>query len=136
MPSIKTITILDGAATPVSHAFTPQRITKDEVAEFRERLVGPLIAQPEMKLQLKEQKANGLNVVDLRISVPTVTNVVGANGVSVPTVVYSESVFCSFKLPQQGVTAGRANIRMLLSNALKNADVIAVIDNGEALIGA
>lgn len=134
MPTMKNITLLDGKTTPASHVFTPQRIDQQEVAQFRERVAGRLLGQPELSVQLREQK-NGLNAVDLRLALPTVTTVTGDDGIPRSVVAYTNSVFVNLKLPMQGSTQERKDLRVMLSNALLNADVAAVIDNGEAVIG-
>jgi hypothetical protein len=134
MPKMQNITLLDGKTTPASHVFTPQRITPQEVAQFRERIAAQLLGQPELSVQLRERN-DGLYAVDLRLVIPTVATVTGPDGIPKKEILYSNSAFVQIKVPTQGTTQERKDLRVLLSNALLNADIAAVIDNGEALIG-
>lgn len=83
MAAISTITVFDGASTPVSHTLVPVSVSRDKPnrikAEWRETgLAVPTIAQPRLTILL-EQLASGVYRVERKLVVPVMEAVSGQN---------------------------------------------------------
>lgn len=131
MSAIANIAIQDGQAAPVTHTFYP--ITSGSDSSWRENQASlPLIGQGTVVQVLKLDSKNGLNRVRLVLDVPALETATAANSqgyTAAPKVAYSNRVTVEFILPSRGTAAQRKDVRVLLSNLLKDATVVDTIDN-------
>lgn len=131
MSAIAAIVINDGAATPVAHTFNPVASSPD--ALYRENISGlALTGQGTLKLAVVGDKGNGLNKVRLTIDLPALEVVTGQNSLgysAAPKVAYSDKVNVDFILPSRATSQQRKDLRVLLINALANAQVIDAVEN-------
>jgi len=131
MTAIAAIVINDGATTPVAHTFNPVASSPD--ALYRESIVGlALLGQGTIKVVLVSDKGNGLNKVRLTIDLPALEVVSGVNSLgysAAPKVGYSDRVNVDFILPSRATAQQRKDLRVLLMNALANAQIVDAIEN-------
>lgn len=97
MSTIANIVAFDGAATPVSHTFTPVDVTREKgevLAQYREMLsTVPVYAQPSVVLR-KKQMNSGVYRVSVRTEVPVMESVGSQNAAGYtapPKVAYVDS---------------------------------------------
>lgn len=126
------ITINDGKATPVSHVFTPTKIS-GSTAVLNERVAsGIAIGYPMLQFSVTPADAfNGVNRVDLKIAMPQLEVISGSDAgyTPAPAVAFTDTVKVSFLLPGRSTTANRKDLRVLLINALQNSIVVDAVDN-------
>lgn len=124
MSNIASMTLFDGASTPVSHIFTPESI-KDvngtEVATYREILANvPDHAQPRIFLNKKILRS-GVREVSFRIEIPVMESVSGQNSsgyTAAPAIAYVNTmVVKGFFSPRATPTDSRI-ARQLAANML------------------
>lgn len=125
MSVMATLTVNDGAATPVSHAFNPETDSPPtwvdtDAAKAYKHLQYQLIVS-----RKKAQSANGVNRVKVQLMLP-----VGGDGVTIPLseVARFGSATMEFLLPAKGTKQERKDLRVLFLNALQNAQIIDVVD--------
>lgn len=134
MAQISAITINDGQATPVAHVFNPVKSTPPT---YRRNGVSgqAVIAQERMLIQTVIANAiNGVNRVQMELVVPVVeTPAAGAASgyVAPPAVAYELRAKVEFFLHNRSEKAGRKDLRVLLMNALANAQVVSAIEDLE-----
>lgn len=134
MPQNTTIAIQDGAATPVTHTFNPQSIDSNGVAVYKERVSGVPIGQPQLSLSVRAPAGNSATYkVSGRLTMPKVVTTTDSSGKTVTSVDYAPLGTFDFVLPVKADKIDRTNMRVLLSNALKNAVVISMIDDLEGV---
>lgn len=125
MPALATITINDGAATPVAHAFTPRK-SDGVVATLKESLGIPE-AFPDLKLSVREP-VKGSPVWRLRFSLALpVTAVV--DGVTV--VDHVNDFDGTFRISARSLEQARKDLRVMVANLFGNAAVITAIEKLE-----
>lgn len=131
MSAIANIAIQDGQATPVTHTFFP--ITSGQESSWRENQSSlPLVGQGTVLQVLKLDSRNGLNRVRLVLELPALETATGANSAgytAAPRVAYSNRATIEMVLPSRGTAAQRKDLRILLSNLLKDANVVDTVDN-------
>lgn len=131
MSQIANISIADGKATPTTHVFGP--VTSAPEAMYRESLVGlPLIGQGVLSSLLKSQANAPIQRVRVKLSLPALETATGQNAsgyTAAPKVAYSNDVIVDFLLPSRGTPDQRKDLRVMLSNLLKDAQIIDLIDN-------
>lgn len=126
MSAIANIAIADGAATPVTHTFSP--IQSNPFAKW----VDTDAAKPYLASQYsiigrvtRQDSTKGLTRVKLGLVLPTM-----GTGVSLPAseVDYSHQVNIEFICPNRGIKQERKDSRVLARNLLADAQVIDMID--------
>lgn len=126
MSVMTTLAIADGAATPVTHSFQPETDSPatwvdSDAAKAYKHLQYTLILT-----RKKAQSSSGVNRVKVSLMLP-----VGGDGVTVP--VNEVARFCAatveLTMPAKGTLQERKDLRVLLRNALADAQVVDVIDN-------
>lgn len=129
MSAIAPIVIKDGAATPADRTFTPVKTALPAV--WRENL-STLPESGMLKLVVNtQQQANGLVRARVSLTAPAMETATGGNSegyTAAPKVAYSTVGYVEFMLPPRATTQQIKDVRVLLSNALLNAQVIDVID--------
>lgn len=134
MAAIAPISILDGQATAVTHAFNP--IASVPPTYRRNGVAGQaLIAQERLLIKVVPAKTpSGVNRVQIQMVIPV--SEVPAGGASSgytapPAVAHELTVKVEFMLHQRSDLAGRKDLRVLLSNLLKDAAVVSAVDSLE-----
>lgn len=126
MSAIATITIADGAATPVNHAFVPVQTAPQPVWQDTDAAKAYKASQYRFSAVRKAtDSTKGLTRVRLALVLPTM-----GTGVALPAseVDYSHQVTVEFIMPNRGLKQERKDIRTLIKNALADAQVIDMID--------
>jgi hypothetical protein len=128
MPAIAAIAVADGAATPVTHTFTP-RSTNGTVAEFSNNAASTIRGRETLSVEVVTPKsASGANRVLVSFIFPTTATV---NGVE--TVVRSSKVDVAFNFAQDSIAQERKNARVMLANFLASAAAITTIEGPEPI---
>lgn len=128
MSAIATITIDDGAATPVARPFEPDDVNS-QLATWLYKPTGPLIGYNQLTLSVRKS-ASATTVVG-KIVLPTLETISGdAGGYDpVPKLAYNCIGKFEFVLPTRCTEAERNDILALLTNLLADNQVVdAVID--------
>lgn len=129
MSAIAPIVIKDGAATPADRTFTPVKTMLPAV--WRENLsTVPEAGQVKLVVDTKQQ-SNGLIRVKVSLTAPAMETAAGSNSegyTAAPRVAYSTVGSVEFLLPPRATTQQIKDTRVLLSNALLNAQIIDVVD--------
>lgn len=135
MPAFGTITINDGAASPVAHAFDPVEID-GILASYADRSGGIPIGYGVLSISLRKpaNMSTGVYKATVKVSIPTleVTSPSTATGIQpAPTTAYTCVAAMDFLLPGRSTLANRKDVLAYAKNALANAAVVAVIQNLE-----
>lgn len=126
MSAIANITIADGAATPVSHAFVPVQTSPNPIWQDSDAAKAYKAAQYRLSAVRKATDATkGLTRVRLTLVLPTM-----GTGVALPAseVDYSHQATVEFIMPNRGLKQERKDMRVLLLNALADAQVVDMVD--------
>lgn len=128
MPQISTITVVgDGA---VSYAFVPVGIA-GPLATFQERVTsgsGLAASFPQLTASLNRPSKTSRNTkVRLKLVLPVMDTV------DVTKVNHSNSADISFLLPDTSTSAERSNLLTLMSAALADAAVVAMVQDQDSL---
>jgi hypothetical protein len=121
------IVAFDGAATPVTHTFTPIGVSNDPklgiLAEWREIIASvPTYAQLRVSTVLKKLNS-GVYSVRVTVVVPVMESVSGQNAAgytAAPKVAYENTVSLIAYFHERATTAERRLARMLLVNLANN----------------
>lgn len=126
MSAIATITVFDGAASPVSHTLVAESVSRDKnkvLAAWKENLAGvPDYAQIRVSMSLEKMKS-GMFKAEQRVEVPvmeTVTNQNAAGYTAAPKVAYIDTVVTTGWFSQRSIMAGRRLVRQLATNLQGN----------------
>lgn len=130
MAQVANIVIADGATTPVNHTFYP---VSTDPARYREALSSlPLVGQGIVEIVNKGGSDAALQRVRMKIALPALEQATGQNAdgyTAAPKVAYTNTVMVEFLLPARGTVQQRKDLRVMLSNLLKDAQVIDTVDN-------
>lgn len=134
MAQIAAIAINDGASTPVSHVFNP--IMSVPPTYRRNNVAGvALIGQERLLIDtILAKTKDGVNRVRMELVLPVMENPASGTQqgyVAAPGIAHEMRVKVEFFFHQRSESAGRKDLRVLLSNLLLNAQVIDVIDKLE-----
>lgn len=134
MAQIASISINDGAATPLAHVFNP--IMSVPPTFRRNGVAGQaVIAQERLTItNVIAKTVNGVNRVLLELVLPVVESPAGgaASGyVAPPAVAHEMRAKVEFYFHQRSEKQGRKDLRVLLSNLLLNAQVVSATDDLE-----
>lgn len=131
MSAIAKIAIQDGAATPVTHTFSP--VQSDPDAIYRENQASlPLIGQGRVVIAFRSRPADALQRVRVQLELPVLETATSANSsgyTAAPKVAYTVTAVTDLILPARSTAAQRRDLRILLSNALLNDQVVDAIEN-------
>lgn len=127
MPQAISISINDGATTPVAHVFAPAKV-QDTTAVFRNSSSSVLATREELTVRLRE----GRGVVPPKVSIKLLLPVEGTvDGQVVAAREYLGSI--DFVISPKGTKEERKKYRTLLANTLLNAEIAKVIDDVESM---
>lgn len=122
------LTINDGAATPVAKTFAPERVSPDG-SVFSERTASSSAGFIRLGVGLSPASSKRpTNRIDVSLDYPVLQTV---NGVS--TVAYTARFKGYFIVPDVATAAERANIAAFVANALDNTQIRAVIKDLDPL---
>lgn len=131
MSQIANISIADGKATPVVHVFGP--VTSAPEAMYRESLLGlPLVGQGTLSSMLKSAANAPIQRIRVKLNLPALETATGQNAsgyTAAPKIAYSNEVVVDFLLSSRGTPDQRKDLRVMLSNLLKDAQFVDLIDN-------
>jgi hypothetical protein len=131
MAQIANIVVADGATTPINHTFFPLATRPD--AQYREAIASlPLVGQGVTELVNRSGPTATLQRVRVKLALPALEAVTGNNAegyTAAPKVAYTNSAVIDLILPARGTVQQRKDLRVMLSNLLKDAQVIDLIDN-------
>jgi len=140
MSAQASVTVYDGAATPVSHTLVGESIERlpdgTVVARWKESLAGvPDYAQVRLTMT-KRKLPSGVNRVTARSEVPVMESVTDANSsgyTAPPKVAYTDTVDVVGYFHERGVIAGRRLARQLAVNVMGGiATSVAPVTTGPA----
>lgn len=126
MSAIANITIADGATSPVSHAFVPVQTSPNPVWQDTDAAKAYKASQYRISAVRKSNDSTkGLTRVRLALVLPTM-----GTGVALPAseVDYSHQVTVEFIMPNRGLKQERKDLRVLIMNALVDAQVVDMVD--------
>lgn len=134
MAAIAPISILDGKSTPQTHVFNPKRTIPN--AEYKRDGVAGLatVGWESFKIDVKPASNTGVNKVTVELAIPVME--VPAGGTSSgytapPGVAHVLRGKIELYLHNRSVDSDRKDLRVLLMNALANAQVIGAIESLE-----
>lgn len=136
MAAIAPIAIVDGQGTPVTHTYNP--IQTGDVASYKRNgdTAVPVVGFENVLLSLKE--ANGsseaVNRAKISLRIPVLETPSGgapSGYVAPPKVAYFMMATLEMILPNRSTAAQRKDLRVLCSNLLLNAQVVALIEQLE-----
>lgn len=131
MPAIGTVTINDGATTPVAHPFTP--IMVDGIlASWSDKTGGIPVGNPKISIALREPTngQTGVYKVSVKILLPVLeqTSPSTATGIQpAPTVGYTMAAHLDFLLPARSTLQNRKDILAFVKNLLANSVISSVV---------
>lgn len=130
MPATTSIVLMDGKSTPVSHTFSPKAIDRGN-ASFQDLAAPTIIGRDELSLVTADASGGNAVKVTVRLRRPFTETVTDSAGKSTVSVKYQYLGVIELYLPKAGTAAERDDMRTIMSNALVDASVAAVIDNIE-----
>ena len=137
MTAIAALTLLDGAATPVSHTFSPVNIDQAGVARWSDRTGGISLGFPTVSFAMRNpSKGNRSYKMTVKVVVPVleVTSPSTATGIQpAPTLAYNMTANCEMILPERSTQLQRDDLRAYLKNFLANAVVTAAAQSFESV---
>lgn len=126
MPTIGTLTINDGQATPVAHNFDPSS-GADGIATFRDDSASQVLEAGTITAKVaipSAVNANSVARVTLKIKVPTLeTDEVP------PSLAYTTLANLGFVIPLRADLQDRKDILAYSANLLGHADIVDVVEN-------
>lgn len=133
MPANAAIAIQDGAATPVTHTFSPTKIDANGIATFEERVSGVPIGYPTITWSVRAPtKGNSTYKVIGKLSQPKVIDVTDTSGKTVKTVDYVNLATVDLVVSNKSTKQERKDLRVLMANALANALLVTSADDLES----
>lgn len=137
MAAIAPITIADGQDTPVNHTFNPISANPPLYKQNTDDTVAA-IGENELLLTLKRGVASQGNPainrakITLRLPVLETLGSSGASGYEAPpSVAYWLQATVECMLPDRSTGEQRKDLRVLLTNALSNAQIVSLVDTLE-----
>lgn len=130
------IVIVDGAATPLTRTFGPDKI-ENGVATYKDRSGGITAGYGMISITRPKEpqdKVNGSEKVVVQLMLPKL-EIVSGSAISgfepAPRVAYNCVARCEFWLPVRATTQEKENLRVLLIDLLGDAILVDLIDEGE-----
>jgi hypothetical protein len=123
MSALANLGVADGAATPVTHIFSPKAALPNPVWREDSSSV-PLAGQASVVAVSKLSKtSDGMNRVSIKLAVPVMEAIMNQNAAgytAAPKVAYTVTGQVEFILPMRSTQQDRKNVRTMLSNLLKD----------------
>lgn len=132
MPALAPIVLKDGASTPVDHTFTPSKIDASGVASLQERVSGIPVGYPTLTASVRGPTPQSSNYkVVLKLTEPKVVTTTDSSGKAVTSVDYTNIGTIELVISNRSLKQERKDLRILLSNALKDPAFVSIIDDLE-----
>lgn len=134
MANIANISVTDGKTpTAETHVYVPMKSGLD-ASWKRTGVAGqPAVAMEQVLVSMKMQSSpNGVNKIDIDLSIPVLEQVTGgtsAGYTAPPALAHTLRAKVTVFAHQRSDVAGRRDLRVLLSNLLKDAQIVDAIDN-------
>ena len=133
MPQNTAIAIADGASTPVVHTYSPTSIDAG-LAKWNERASGVLIGQPTITWSTRAPtKASPTYKMTGKLTIPKVVVTTDSTGKTVSSVDYTNLASFDIVVSDRSSKQERTDLRVLLSNLLKNAVIVSAVDDAEGI---
>lgn len=133
MPANTSIAIADGASTPVTHTYLPTKV-EGSLASWQERVSGVPIGYPTLSWSWREPSSQSPTYKLVgKLTQPKVVTTTDTTGKTVTSVDYTNLGTVELVLSAKSSKQERTDIRTLMSNALKNATVVSIIDDLEGV---
>lgn len=132
MAQIAPISLLDGKGTAETHVFNPKAVMPPVYK--RDVSTQPAAAWESVAVKVKLAQGSSPNIIDLELQVPVMEQVTGGSStgyVAPPRVAHVMKFKGSFFLDNRSDTSGRKDLRVLVSNLLKDPQVISAIEGFE-----
>lgn len=134
MPQLTTIVLKDGAATPVSHTFSPTGINASGVAQLDERVSGVPIGYPQITWSQRAPSSGSATYkLTGKLTQPKVVTVTDSTGAVSTVVDHSNLGTIELVVSSKSTKQERTDLRVLVSNLLLDPSIIACVDNLEQL---
>lgn len=135
MPAFSSITLNDGAGTPVAHVFGPDTRELDRTS-FADRSGGISVGYPTVQFQTSvPSKASRLYKVRAKIVMPVleVVNSSTYSGITpAPTKAYDMTAEVVFYAPERSTLQNRKDIRAFMKNLLSDAVITTLVETQES----
>lgn len=136
MPAIAAIAIVDGQGTPVTHTYNPVQSVDPATYQRNGDASVPVVGTEQVTLSLRpgNNTSDAVNRARISLRIPVLETPSGGTPsgyVAPPRVAYYLQANVDVFLPNRSTPAQRKDLRVLLSNLLLNAQVLAVIDSLE-----
>jgi len=136
MPTFTTVSLNDGLATPVAHAFAPQEQIAG-VSVFKDRVSGVSVGYPTLSLSIaRPSKTSRLTKVRAKIVVPVLEATVASTASGLipgPTKAYDCAVDINFLLPERCTTQDRTDLLAYAQNLLAHAIMTSLVVSNESI---
>jgi hypothetical protein len=134
MSAFAALTLLDGAATPVSHTFTPRIIDASGVALYEDQATGVAVGFPQVTLSTKRPSKTSNGSKNYRIMQKVVFPVLevsspntGTGFQPAPTKAYELIANLEFVIPERASAVERAHLQAFAANLLASVQGKAMI---------
>lgn len=135
MTAIAALTLADGAATPVSHTFSPVNIDQAGVARWADRSGGISLGFPSVSFSMRNPtKASRAYKVTAKVVTPVleVTSPSTASGIQpAPTKAYDLVCNIDFVLPERSTVQQRKDLLAYVKNYIGNGVITNAINDFE-----
>lgn len=136
MPAIASITINDGATTPVAHVFTPSGI-QGSIASYHDRSGGISVGYPAITISSVTPSKNSKTYkVRAKLVLPVLETQSGtaSNGFTpAPTKAYDLIADMSFVMPARSSLQNRKDLFALAKNLCAQAVMTSVVQDNEVI---
>lgn len=141
MPQLATLTVNDGATTPVAHSFTPTDV-QSGLATWHDRSGGVVVGFPRITAQLKLPTSNSVDGknqnarVQVKVVMPVLEQTSASTGTGIqpaPTKGYDMTFNGEFVLPVRSTLQDRKHIIAYAKNFLAQALVTALVQDLESI---
>lgn len=138
MTAIAALTLNDGAATPIAHAFNPVNIDQDGVARWADRSGGVALGFPSLSFSSRSPTKGARSYkIQMKVTLPVLeqTSASTATGIQpAPTLAYNLLANVEMVLPERSTLQQRKDLLAYLRNYLANATVTtAAVENFESI---
>jgi len=139
MSAFANIALLDGAATPVSHTFSPVRIDAAGVATFADRSGGIPLGFPLVTMSVREPSKTSTSrifKVTAKVWTPVldITSPSTATGIQpAPSKAYDLVATLEFNLPERSTLQQRKDLFAYAKNLFANANLVSAVQDFESI---
>lgn len=137
MSALASIALLDGAATPLSHTFSPVNIDAAGVAKLADRSGGISVGFPIITLSVRNPSKDSKNYrVTAKVVLPVLEVTSPSTGTGIqpaPTKAYDLLGTLEFVLPERSTLLERQHLYAYVKNFLANTNVSNAVQTFETI---